>query len=71
MALLEKTMNIPLCGIFLIFLSAMCLDAFSIITVSLQLKPSCKTTYLPIISKILNIDKKWLGGVGGFYFNLK
>ncbi|XP_021920349.1 putative odorant receptor 92a [Zootermopsis nevadensis] len=29
---LEDTMNFPLCGLFLIFLSAMCFDAFSAIT---------------------------------------
>jgi hypothetical protein len=35
MAVLEDTLNIPLCGIFLILLSFMCLDAFSIVTVNI------------------------------------
>ena len=35
MAVLEATMTIPLCGLFLIFFSAMCFDALSIITVNI------------------------------------
>ena len=34
-AMLEVTMTVPLCGLFLIFLSAMCFDALSVITVNI------------------------------------
>jgi hypothetical protein len=30
---LEDTMNVPLCGVFLVMLSTMCFDAFSAVTV--------------------------------------
>jgi len=33
MAALEDTTNVPLCGILLTYLTAMCLDAFSAVTV--------------------------------------
>jgi len=34
MAVLEDTMNLPLCGLFLLLLLAMCLDALSFVTVN-------------------------------------
>jgi hypothetical protein len=43
MAVLEDTMNQPLCGLFLVLLTAMCLDAFSIVTVNISAQ---FTTYL-------------------------
>jgi hypothetical protein len=36
MTVLEDTMNIPLCGLFLALLSFMCLDGFSIVTVNIS-----------------------------------
>jgi hypothetical protein len=36
MAVMEDTMNLPLCGLFLLFLSAMCMDALSIVTVNIS-----------------------------------
>ena len=36
MSMLEGTMNLPLCGLFLLFLSAMCLDALSVVTVNIS-----------------------------------
>jgi len=35
-SMLEDTMNFPMCGLFLIFLSAMCLDALSVVTVNIS-----------------------------------
>jgi len=34
MEVLENTMNLPICGLFLLFLLAMCLDALSFVTVN-------------------------------------
>ena len=34
MEMLENTMNLPMCGLFLLFLLAMCLDALSFVTVN-------------------------------------
>jgi hypothetical protein len=39
MEALEDAMKLPLCGIFLVSLSAMCLVAFSVITVKYYLNP--------------------------------
>jgi hypothetical protein len=36
MAAMEDTLNIPLCGIFLIILLFLCLDAFSMVTVNIS-----------------------------------
>jgi len=40
MAILEDTINIPLCGLFLLTLSTLCFDAFSAVTVQYALKYS-------------------------------
>ena len=39
MALLEDTVNLPLCGLFLLLLSFLCFDAFSAVTVQYALNP--------------------------------
>ena len=41
MALLEDTINLPLCGLFLLSLSALCIDAFSAVTVQYALHYAC------------------------------
>jgi hypothetical protein len=35
MEMLEEIMNLPMCGLFLIMLSALCFDALSLITVNI------------------------------------
>jgi len=35
-SMLEDTMNLPMCGLFLLILSAMCLDALSVVTVNIS-----------------------------------
>jgi hypothetical protein len=40
MAVLEDTMNVTLCGLFLLLLSQMCFDAFSAVTVQYLLNHS-------------------------------
>jgi hypothetical protein len=42
MVLLEDTINLPLCGLFLLLLSFMCFDAFSAVTVQYALNYSCQ-----------------------------
>ena len=42
MALLEDAMNLPLCGLFLLFLLAMCLDALSFVTVNISYTDSLR-----------------------------
>jgi len=42
MAVLENTMNLPLCGLFLLFLLAMCLDALSFVTVNISYTDSLR-----------------------------
>jgi len=44
MAVLEDAMNLPLCGLFLLFLLAMCLDALSFVTVNIT-----NTNSLPVL----------------------
>jgi hypothetical protein len=37
----EDTVNLPLCGLFLLILSLLCIDAFSAVTVQYALHYSC------------------------------
>jgi len=46
MAVLEDTVNLPLCGLFLLLLSLMCFDAFSAVTVQYALHYSCPYSYI-------------------------
>jgi len=41
MAVLEDTINLSLCGQFLLLLSLLCLDVFSAVTVQYALKYAC------------------------------
>jgi len=41
MAMLEDTVNIPLCGLFLEIFSLICFDAFSAVTVQYSHNHSC------------------------------
>ena len=46
MEMLEDTINLAMCGLFLLFLSAMCLDALSIVTVNISTQ---LRTYIEVI----------------------
>jgi len=48
MEALEDTFNLPLCGLFLLYLSAMCVAAFSAVTVRYCLSHGTEVTINPI-----------------------
>jgi hypothetical protein len=59
--LLEDKFNIPLCGIFIIFLSYMCLDAFCIVTVNISAYFTIQLSTLLFMSYIVQRSiKKWV-----------
>jgi len=49
MEMLESTLNLPMCGLFLILLLAMCLDALSFVTVN--------TSYISSLRVLLLLSK--------------
>jgi hypothetical protein len=44
MAVLEDTINLPMCGLFLLKFSTLCFDAFSAVTVQYALNHPCRNT---------------------------